>query len=124
MTFKIISKCPVCNSKLIATKLKCKKCETVIENEFELSRFSNLTSEQLNFIEVFIKCRGNIKDVEKELGVSYPTVRNKLDDVISALGYIPTKTKDENNTLDILTKLENGEITADDAINLLKNRLC
>ncbi|CDF59215.1 DUF2089 domain-containing protein [Thermobrachium celere] len=122
MTFKIISKCPVCNSKLIATKLKCKKCETVIENEFELSRFSNLTTEQLNFIEVFIKCRGNIKDVEKELGVSYPTVRSKLDDVISALGYIPTKTKDENNTLDILTKLENGEITADDAINLLKNK--
>lgn len=122
MAFKIISKCPVCNSKLIATKLKCTKCETVIENEFELSRFSNLTSEQLNFIEVFIKCRGNIKDVEKELGVSYPTVRSKLDDVISALGYIPTKTKDENNTLDILTKLENGEITADDAINLLKNK--
>ncbi|WP_027309027.1 DUF2089 domain-containing protein [Caloramator sp. ALD01] len=120
MAFKIISKCPVCNSKLIATKLKCTKCQTVIENEFELSRFSNLTSEQLNFIEVFIKCRGNIKDVEKELGVSYPTVRSKLDDVISALGYIPTKSKDENNTLDILTKLENGEITADDAINLLK----
>lgn len=120
MTYKIISKCPVCNSKLFATKLKCKKCETVIENEFELSKFSYLSLEQLNFIEVFIKCRGNIKDVEKELGISYPTVRSKLDDVISALGYIPSKSKDETNNIDILTKLENGEITADDAINLLK----
>lgn len=95
MSFKIISKCPVCNSKLIATRLKCKKCETIIENDFELSKFSYLSSEQLNFIEVFIKCRGNIKDVEKELGISYPTVRSKLDDVISALGYIPSKSKDE-----------------------------
>lgn len=120
MSFKIISKCPVCNSKLFATRLKCKKCETIIENDFELSKFSYLSAEQLNFIEVFIKCRGNIKDVEKELRISYPTVRSKLDDVISALGYIPSKTKDETNKLDILTKLDNGEITADDAINLLK----
>ncbi|EYE89353.1 hypothetical protein Q428_02635 [Fervidicella metallireducens AeB] len=120
MPFKIISKCPVCNSRLFATRLKCKKCETIIENEFELSKFAYLSYEQLNFIEVFVKCRGNIKDVEKELGISYPTVRSKLDDVISALGYIPARTKEENNNLDIITKLENGEITAEDAINLLK----
>lgn len=120
MAYKILSKCPVCNSKLIATKLQCTRCNTVIENDFELSKFSYLNSDQLNFVEVFIKCRGNIKDVERELGISYPTVRSKLEDVITSLGYAPAKTKSNNNRSEIIEKLENGEITADQAINLLK----
>jgi hypothetical protein len=119
MPYKILSKCPVCNSNLTAVKLKCKKCNTIIENEFELSKFSYLSSEQLNFIEVFIKCRGNIKDVERELGISYPTVRGKLEDVIGTLGYTTLKVKDDNNS-EIIDKLEKGEITAEEAINLLK----
>lgn len=119
MPYKILSKCPVCNSNLTAVKLKCKKCNTIIENEFELSKFSYLSSEQLNFIEVFIKCRGNIKDVERELSISYPTVRGKLEDVIGTLGYTTLKVKDDNNS-EIIDKLEKGEITAEEAINLLK----
>jgi len=75
MAYKILSRCPVCNSKLKVVKLKCDNCGTVIENEFELSKFAYLSAEELNFIEVFLKCRGSIKDVEKELGISYPTVR-------------------------------------------------
>ncbi|MBX4266696.1 DUF2089-like zinc ribbon domain-containing protein [Clostridium estertheticum] len=59
MAYKIITQCPVCSSKLTVTKLKCKKCDTVIENDFELSKFSYLTMEQLNFVEVFIKCRAD-----------------------------------------------------------------
>jgi len=85
-----------------------------------MSKFSYLNSEQLNFLEIFIRCRGNIKDVERELGISYPTVRGKLEDVIGALGYTPVKIKEENNS-DIIDKLEKGEITAEQAINLLKN---
>jgi len=87
MAYKIITKCPVCNSNLTVQRLKCKKCGTIIENEFELSKLSYLNQEQLKFIEVFLECRGNIKDVEKELGISYPTVRSKLDEVIIALGF-------------------------------------
>jgi hypothetical protein len=120
MAYKILCKCPVCNSNLKAVKLKCQKCNTVIENDFEMSKFSYLNSEQLNFLEIFIRCRGNIKDVERELGISYPTVRGKLEDVIGALGYTPVKIKEENNS-DIIDKLEKGEITAEQAINLLKN---
>lgn len=120
MAYKILTNCPVCNSKLTVTKLKCRKCNTVIENDFELSKFSYLSSEQLNFIEVFMKCRGNIKDVERELGISYPTVRGKLEEVISSLGYTPAKIKEDNNNSDIISKLEKGEITAEQAINLLK----
>ncbi|MBU3074870.1 DUF2089 domain-containing protein [Clostridium estertheticum] len=122
MAYKIITQCPVCSSKLTVTKLKCKKCDTVIENEFELSKFSYLTMEQLSFVEVFIKCRGNIKDVEKELGISYPTVRGKLEDLIASLGYTQIKEK-EDNSADVIDRLEKGEITAEQALNLLKNSI-
>jgi len=120
MGYKVISKCPICSSKLKVTKLKCNKCGTVIENDFEFSKFEYLEEEHLNFMEVFLKCRGNIKDVEKELGISYPTVRAKLDEVVSALGY---KTEIKRSTVsnkEILDLLEKGEISADQAVNMMK----
>ena len=119
MAYKIITKCPICNSNLTVAKLKCKKCGTIIENEFELSKLSYLNPEQLKFIEVFLQCRGNIKDVEKEMGISYPTVRSKLDEVITALGYSVEK-KISSNSTDIIDRLEKGEISAEEAVNLLK----
>lgn len=120
MGYKVLSRCPVCSSKLRITRLKCSNCGTVIENEFELSNFSYLNGEQLKFVETFIKCRGNIKEVEKELGISYPTVRAKLDEVIGALGFTVTRSKDLPDSKDIIDMLENGEITAEQAINMLK----
>ncbi|AKA68874.1 DUF2089 domain-containing protein [Clostridium scatologenes] len=118
MPYKIISKCPVCSSKLLISKLKCSKCNTVIENDFEMSKFEYLSEEQLKFIEVFLKNRGNIKDVEKELGISYPTVRSKLDEVIISLGYKVAKepSVDKKKIVDMLDK---GEITPDQAIKML-----
>ena len=119
MAYKLISKCPVCNSKLNVIKLKCQKCSTVIENEFELSKLEYLDDEHINFIEVFVKCRGNIKDVEKELGISYPTVRAKLDDVVSALGYTVIK-KPSIGSNTIIDMLEKGDITPEEAIKMMK----
>jgi hypothetical protein len=119
MSYKVISKCPVCNSKLKIAKLKCNKCGTVIENDFEFSKFEYLEGEQLYFMEAFLKCRGNIKDVEKELGISYPTVRAKLDDVVAALGYTVVK-KPTINSKEILDMLEKGEISAEQAVNMMK----
>lgn len=118
LSYKVISKCPVCSSKLFISKLKCSKCSTVIENDFEMSKFEYLSSEQLKFIEVFLKNRGNIKDVEKELGISYPTVRAKLDEVITSLGYKITKEPavDKKKIVDMLEK---GDITPDQAIKML-----
>src|SRR6476646_9101481 len=118
MAYPLISECPVCGKQLKITKLQCTHCHTVIENEFELSNFASLSKEQLNFIEIFLKCRGNIKEVEKELGVSYPTVRGKLDDIISSLGYSPTK-KVETDRKKVILMLEKGEITAEEAISIL-----
>lgn len=119
MAYRLISKCPVCNGKLRAVKLKCSRCGTIIENEFELSKFESLGDEQIKFLETFVMCRGNIKDVEKELGISYPTVRAKLDDVISALGYVVVK-KPAIESTEIIDMLEKGEISADQAVSMMK----
>lgn len=119
MTYKIITNCPVCSKTLKVSRLHCSHCHTTIENEFELSKLASLSKEQLHFVEIFLTCRGNIKEVEKELGISYPTVRGKLNDIISALGYEPKK-KNEVDEKKVVTMLENGEITAEEAIKLLK----
>jgi hypothetical protein len=122
VAYKILSKCPVCSSRLKATRLKCDGCSTVVENQFELSKFDYLNSEQLSFIEVFLKSRGNIKDVEKELGISYPTVRAKLDEVIVALGYTVAKQKPSTDKKEVIDMLEKGEITADEALKMLSGK--
>lgn len=118
LVYKVISKCPICSSKLFISKLKCSKCATIIENDFEMSKFEYLSGEQLKFVEVFLKNRGNIKDVERELGISYPTVRAKLDEVIGSLGYKVSKEPlvDKKKIVDMLDK---GEITPDQAIKML-----
>ena len=87
MINNVISTCAVCGNKLEVTELHCHRCDTRYQGHFHLDKFSYLSPEQKFFIEVFLKCRGNIKEVEKELDISYPTVRSKLDDVISSLGY-------------------------------------
>lgn len=122
MVYKVLNKCPVCSSKLIVKKLQCTKCNTTIENDFTLSKFEYLNQSQLQFVEVFLKSRGNIKDVEKELGISYPTVRAKLDEVLMALGYKPDKRENDNNSnsKDVLDALEKGEISPEEALNKLK----
>lgn len=117
---KVISRCPVCGKDLTVARLKCDSCDTVIENNFSLSKFDYLSDEELHFVEVFIRCRGNIKEVEKELGISYPTVRARLDGVIKSLGY---ETEPDNRSVrkeEILRALENGEITAEQAIAQLR----
>ena len=122
MAQEVLGKCPVCGSETEITKIGCEECGTTIEGHFHLCKFCKLSSEQKLFIDVFIKCRGNIKEVEKELGVSYPTVKNKLEDVAGALGY---KSEPDpapaNMRKEVLDKLNNGEITVEDAIGMLKD---
>ena len=118
----VISRCPVCDSRLKVTRLQCDQCDTGIENDFALSKFDYLTAEELCFVETFIRCRGNIKEVEKAMGISYPTVRSKLDQVIRRLGYDEKdyKNEEEEKRESVLKALEQGEITAKDALDMLK----
>ncbi len=116
----ILTKCPVCEGNLKAVKLKCETCGTVIENSFDFPKLLQLSKEQLEFVIVFLKSRGNIKDVERELGISYPTVRAKLDQVVEILGdSIPSKNR--NTREEILTKIESGEISPEEAVMLFNN---
>ena len=93
-----------------------------MEGSFSLGRFHSLAPEQLEFLEVFIRARGNFKDVERELGISYPTVRSRLDAVIRALGF-PSQAEPDREAerrKEILRELAEGRIAADDAANLLE----
>ncbi len=125
MAYKAPGRCPVCSGDLMISKLTCLQCDTRIEGEFHPCKFCRLPDDQLKFLEVFIKCRGNIRDVEKELGISYPTVRGRLDSVIQALGYPVDKVDNaaaESRRLDILDALEKGEITPQEASRLLRKK--
>lgn len=117
---KVISRCPICNEELTVVRLKCDSCDTVIENNFRLSKFDYLSDEELYFTETFIRCRGNIKEVEKALGISYPTVRARLDTVIKKFGYEAGPDEQAVKREEVLKALENGEITAEQAIAQLK----
>lgn len=115
----MISKCPICNAKMDVTKLNCKSCGTSLEGRFTPCKFCQLSAEQREFTEVFLASRGNIKEVERFLGISYPTVRSRLDHVIEALGY-RVEHEDDSQRKDILKALNDGEISAEEAIRLLK----
>lgn len=127
MKYKAPSRCPVCKSKLSVTKLYCHKCSTTIEGDFQPCGFCSLSEDELNFIKVFIKCRGSIKDVEKELGISYPTVRSKLDTLIKNLGLENPSQVDmgdedkKTKRNEILDQLSKGEISPKDAAEKIKN---
>lgn len=123
MKYKAPGKCPVCDAKLHITKLGCPRCSTTIEGIYEPCEFCRMEKDELDFVKVFITCRGNIKDVEKTLGISYPTVKRKLDNVIESLGYRlpePKRSKEEIEAkakmkAEIIEKLSSGEITAAEA---------
>ena len=82
---KMISKCPGCNGVLHITTLQCPDCGMEIKNDFELSAFDRLSNEQYAFLVAFLQQRGNLKNVQSELGISYPTAKKKLDDLLIAL---------------------------------------
>lgn len=126
-------RCPVCDHEMKISRLACTFCPTKIEGEFSSCKFCRLPSEQLVFIESFIKCRGNIKEVEKELGISYPTVRSRLDSVIEALGYGAEKEKEADGDRansseeslrrrEILEALQRGEISAREASRQMRKQ--
>ena len=116
------SHCPVCGEALRVARLECAGCSTAIEGDFDNGRLGRLTREQLAFVEVFLECRGKIKDVEERLGLSYPTVVARLEGVVEALG-APLRAETKANEVEnILSALARKEITPQDAAKKLKAR--
>lgn len=116
-------RCPLCSGEVIVTRLYCRDCDATIEGRFTAGPFAQLTLEQLKFIETFVRYEGKITHMEDELGLSYPTIRNRLHEVIRALGYEPGGEPAgglaEEDRRRILEDLDQGRITPEEAMRLL-----
>ena len=119
---RVLHECPLCSGTLQVRELYCPHCRIRIQGDFEpsQSRLLSLSRKDLEFIELFVRLRGNIKEVEKVLGVSYPTVRGMLDSVIRNLGYMVGKPVDAKRRIEIIEKVSKGELSAEKAAELLK----
>ncbi|GAB4502198.1 MAG: DUF2089 family protein [Anaerolineales bacterium] len=119
-----LTHCPVCANELTITRLHCDTCETTLEGRFSGGPFAHLNDEQLKFIEIFIRNEGKINRMESEIGLSYPTIRNRLHEVIRALGYEPGKDEaveiSEERRRQILEDLDAGKISAEAAMRILR----
>jgi hypothetical protein len=117
----ILGQCPVCGEQLEVTRLHCRACDTTIEGHFISGRLSQLTPDQLAFVEIFLKNEGKINRVGEDLGISYPTVRARLLEVIAALGY---QVEEESAIGDeerrqLLDELAQGHISSDEVLKRL-----
>jgi hypothetical protein len=134
MPHDVISTCPVCSGELAVTRLHCRACGTTLEGDFSVGRFGRLSREQLALLESFLRSRGNLRDMERELGISYPTVRSRVEALVRALGFRETDGDgadtdaevglDAAETLtrqEVLERLARHEIGAEDAAVMIRN---
>jgi hypothetical protein len=126
MPHDVISTCPVCSNELAVTRLHCRSCGTTLEGDFSVGRFGRLNRDQLALLESFLRSRGNLRDMERELDISYPTVRSRVEALVRALGFGPrADAEDTDDTTpepptgrtreEILQALARHEMSADDA---------
>lgn len=121
--YPVIGRCPVCGDTLAVTRLHCRSCDSALEGQFSLGRFYQLSPEQLAFVETFIRCEGKLTRLQQDLGISYPTARSRLTQVIRALGYEVQEQAEPVSAGErkaILEQLAGGEISSEDAVELLK----
>jgi hypothetical protein len=132
MVHDVIATCPVCSGELTITRLHCRSCGTALEGEFGVGRFGRLDREQMGLLESFLRSRGNLKEMERELGISYPTVRGRVDALVRALGFGEETASDgddlaadesadtEAERRTILERLARREIGAEEAASALR----
>lgn len=124
----IFGKCPVCGEELIVTRLECRSCGTDIGGQFNLGQLARLNADEIQFVEIFVKNRGNAYKVGEELEMPYSTVRARLTEIIRAMGYEPGAEPKEETALNvspekrksILDDLARGKISAEDAVKFLQ----
>ncbi|MGZ8513558.1 MAG: DUF2089 family protein [Candidatus Limnocylindrales bacterium] len=134
MPHDVISTCPVCAGELAITRLHCATCGTTLEGDFSVGRFGRVNREQLTLLESFLRSRGNLREMERELGISYPTVRGRVEALVRALGFGPRADADDTEepaaTIDpataarsraeVLEALARHEISAEDAATAIR----
>ena len=114
---RLISNCPVCNGQLYVTHLRCGDCNTELSGEFLANEFARLPQDKLDFLRTFLACRGNLKEVEAELDISYPTVRGRLDQLLDTLSLEARHIEEatDSSSTDVLDALERGELSVEEA---------
>jgi hypothetical protein len=123
---KLLWKCPVCEQELRVTGLECSHCGTEIRGHFALGRFARLGTDDLHFVEIFVKNRGNAYRVAEELEIPYSGVRARLTEIIQALGYEDDISVREESALPperrkaILDQVSSGKLSSEQAIKLLQ----
>jgi hypothetical protein len=129
----VISTCPVCANELAVTRLHCRSCGTTLEGDFSVGRFGRLNREQVSLLESFLRSRGNLREMERELGISYPTVRSRVEALVRALGFGPRADAEDveepptdaippqRTRAEILDALAHHEITAEDAASAIRS---
>jgi hypothetical protein len=134
---KLFEQCPACGGPLVVTECRCANCHLQLRGDFRVGSFSTLSEDQLTFVHVFLRARGNLSEVEKVLGVSYPTIRNKLDEINKTLDRVevpaaPTQDQNEgapgtgaNPAEDkrraILQQVAQGKLSASEAVQQLRD---
>ena len=122
-----IGVCPACTGRLYPRELACADCGLQVSTRYADNEFQNLDADSLHLLRVFIACEGRIRDMERALGVSYPTVKSRLAALRSSvgLGDVPKPTpapKPTQQAAEVLDRMEAGEINFDEAIRQLKAR--
>jgi hypothetical protein len=112
--------CPVCGDSLLLTRVSCENCGTELSGRFARCGFCGLTEEQQELLRVFLVSRGNLKDLQRHLGVSYPTARVRFDELLRALGLPVDGESTGDERLHVLEALARGEIDVDDADDRLR----
>ena len=132
MEREVISTCPVCEGRLQVTRLHCNTCGTTIEGEFTVGRFARLGRDQMALLESFLRSRGNLRELERELGISYPTVRGRVEALLRVLGLGDGPAQPAEATADaepainpemrrsVLERLSRHELTAEQAAAALR----
>jgi hypothetical protein len=119
----LLTTCPVCAGALTVTRLHCRSCDTTVEGHFEPGRLGRLRADQLEFVETFIRCEGKLNRMERELGLSYPTLRSRLTEVVTVMGFElgpePAELSDKQRHR-ILDELASGEISSEQAMQQLQ----
>lgn len=111
--------CPVCSEALALTRLSCDECGTEISGHFPTCQYCGLSAEDRQTLSVFLASRGNMKEVERYLGVSYPTARARFDQILQRLGHEESSLSTQSASIDVLESLARGQIDVEEALKQL-----
>lgn len=118
-TYRAPSTCPVCSDQLITLRVGCATCGTELSGHFEQCRYCRLDAGDLDILEVFLRSRGNLRDVQGHLGVSYPTARQRFGELLGRLGLAEPAAMATDDSATVLTDLAAGRLSVDEAEALL-----